>query len=81
MEKEIGEITHWYDKIGVAVIKLTSPLAKGDTVKVVRGDDEFEETVNELQIDHAPVEKGKKGDELAVKLSNKAKVGATVYKA
>jgi len=23
MEKEIGKITHWYDKISVAVIKLT----------------------------------------------------------
>lgn len=78
--KEIGKITHWYDKIGVAVIKLTGALKKGDTVTIKRGDDEFEETVGSMQIDHEAVEKAKKGDDAAIKLSQKAKEGAVVYK-
>ena len=80
MEKEIGKITHWYDKISVAVIKLTNALKKGDRIKIKKGAEEIEELVNSLQIDRTDVEKGKKGDEVAVKLSKKAKEGSIVYK-
>jgi putative protease len=80
MEKEIGKITHWYDKISVAVIKLTNVLKRGDRIKIKKGAEEIEELVNSLQIDRTDVEKGKKGDEVAVKLSKKAKEGSIVYK-
>ncbi len=80
MEKEIGKITHWYDKISVAVIKLTGALKKGDRIKIKKGAEEIEESVDSFQIDRADVEKGKKGDEVAVKLSKKTKEGSIVYK-
>ena len=79
MAKEIGTITHWYDRIGVAVIKLKSPLSKGDNIKIKKGDEEFEETVTSLQIDHEDVETAKKGADAAIKLSHKAKEGASVF--
>ena len=69
MPKEIGRVTHWYDKIGVAVVKLSASLAKGDRIKVQRGEYEFEDGVSSMQLDHKDVEKGKKGDEVAIKLS------------
>lgn len=77
--KEIGKVIHWFDKINVAVLKLSAPLKKGDVVSVKRGEKEFEETISSMQIDHEDVDKGKKGDEVAVKLSNKTKEGATIY--
>jgi putative protease len=80
MEKEIGKITHWYDKISVAVVKLTGVLKKGDRIKIEKGAEKIEESVDSLQIDHQEVEKGKKGDEIAIKLSQKAKEGAIVYR-
>ena len=80
-EQELGEVTHWYDKITVAVIKLKGALKVGDKIKVRRGDGEFEETVVSMQVDHKDVPAAKKGDEVAVKLFNKAKEGAAVYKA
>jgi len=80
MEKEIGKVTHWYDKIGVAVIKLGGVLKKGDRIKIQSGDEEFEETISSMQIDHKDVDQAKKGDEAAVKLSQKAKEGSAVSK-
>ncbi|MBI5222005.1 MAG: hypothetical protein HY980_00710 [Candidatus Magasanikbacteria bacterium] len=80
MAKAIGKVIHWYDKIGVAVIKLASGLKKGDVIKVKKGDVEFDEAVSSMQIDHADVVSAKKGDEVAVKLSQKAKDDAEVYK-
>ena len=80
MEKEIGIVTHWYDKVGVAVVKLSSALKKGDTIKVKRGENEFEDSVTSMQINYKDVDSGEKGDEVALKLSDKAKEGALVYK-
>lgn len=79
MAKKIGTVTHWYDRIGVAVVKLAGPLAKGDKIRVKKGDEEFEEPVSSLQIDHKDVESAKKGDDAAIKLSHKAREGAAVY--
>lgn len=79
MEKEIGVITHWYDKINVAVIKLNDSLKKGDKVKIKKGDIEFEEIINLIQIDHKEVDSAKKRDDVAVKLSGKTKEGAKIY--
>ena len=80
-EKEIGKVIHWYDKINVAVIKLSGVLKVGDTVKIKRGEEEFEESVASMQVDYKDVTSGKKGDEVAVKFSQKAKEGAVLYKA
>ena len=79
--KELGKVTHWYDKIGVAVVKLAGALKKGDRIRFKKGDDEFEATVDSLQIDREDVDGGKKGDEVAMKLSQRPKDGASVYKA
>ena len=79
MEKKVGTVTHWYDKLGVAVVKLTSAISKGAAIKVRKGDDEFEDTISSLQIDHADVPSAKKGDDAAMKLSQRAKEGAEVF--
>lgn len=80
-EKEIGKVSHWYDKAQVAVVKLNGALKVGDKIKVKKGDSEFEETVASMQVDHKPVNSGKKGDEVAIQLSNKTKEGAAIYSA
>lgn len=79
-DKQIGRVKHWYDKIGVAVLDLSGTIKTGDNVKVVKGEEAFEEQIASMQVDHKDVASAKKGDEVAVKFSNKAKEGAAVYK-
>jgi len=79
--KPIGKITHWYDKIGVAVVKLGGSLKVGDSIKVKHGDDEFEETIDSMQLNHESIKSGKKGQEVAIKLSHQAKENSEVYPA
>ena len=78
MGKQLGKVIHWYDKISVAVVKLDAPLSKGDKVVVKHGEEEFEDTITSMQIDHTDVERAKKGDTAAVKLSKKAKEGSLI---
>ena len=75
----IGKVAHWYDKLGVAVIKLNKALKVGDEIKVKRGDQEFTDTVVSMELDHKSINSGKSGDEVAIKISQQAKEGAEVY--
>ncbi|TSC66813.1 MAG: hypothetical protein G01um101472_640 [Parcubacteria group bacterium Gr01-1014_72] len=79
-EKKIATVTHWYDKLGVAVLNLTGALSVGDRVKVKRGGEEHEDTVASIQIDHKDVPSAAKGKDVAVKLGEKTKEGAEVFK-
>jgi putative protease len=76
----LGRVIHWYDKIGVAVIKLDHPLRVGDRIKVKKGDDEFEDLVSSVQLDHRPIDNADAGAKVAIKLSKPTKEGALIFK-
>lgn len=75
----VGKVIHYYDKIGVAVVKLSKALKVGDKIKVVHGETSFEQTIESMQLEHAQIEAGKKGQEVAVKIDKEAKSGSAVY--
>jgi hypothetical protein len=79
-DTKIGEIVHYYDKIGVAVIKVLSPLKVGDRVKISGHDNEFEQTIASMQVEHQNIDQAKKGDDVGVKLDQPARNGDEVYK-
>lgn len=79
-EVEAGKVIHYFDKVMVAVVRLTKKLAEGDMVRIAKGDDDFAMKISSMQIDHEPVKSGKTGDEVAIKVDSPAKEGATVYK-
>ena len=80
-KKLVGKITHYFSNIGVAVVDLSSPLSKGDEVRIVGGEStDFNEKIESMQVDHKPVEKAKKGDSVGLKVSEKVREGYNVYK-
>ena len=79
--KLIGKITHYFSNIEVAVIDLIAPLKKGETIRIVGGQEtDFEQKVGSMQIDHKEVESGKKGDAVGMKVDKKVHEGYKVYK-
>lgn len=81
MQYKIGVVTHFYDKIGVAIVALDSDLAVNDKIKFVRGgEDQFEQNVDSIQMEHQKVESAKKGDVVGLKTDKEVKEGAEVYK-
>jgi translation elongation factor EF-1alpha len=77
---KVGEIIHYYDKIGVAVIKVLSSLKVGDRVKISGHDKEFEQAIVSLQVEHQNIDQAKKGDDVGVKLDQPVRNGDEVYK-
>lgn len=78
---KVGKVIHYYDKIGVAVVELTSDLAVGDRIKFTRGgEDMFEQTVESMQVEHNKIDSAKKGDTVGLKVDQPVKEGAEIFK-
>ena len=81
-DKALGKVIHFYDKAMVVVVKLTDGgLKVGDSVKFVKGEKEHTQTVDSMQIDYKNLDSAKKGEEVAIKVTEPTKEGALVYKA
>ncbi len=78
--KPIGQVTHYYDKIGVAIIKLSDVLKIGDKIKLEGGKNEFEQTVDSIEIDRKPVDSAKAGEIVGLKVKEKIREGGLVLK-
>lgn len=81
-DTKIGTVTHFYDKIGVAVVKLKKgDLKVGDKVKLVGPDgSEFTQEISSMQIEHANIDIAKSGDEFGLKTDKEVKKNSDVIK-
>ena len=79
MEK-VGEVSHYFTRIGVAVVELTAPLRTGDRIAIKGMTTNFEQTVGSMQIEHKDIEEAKKGDSIGLKVEERAREGDIVYK-
>ena len=68
-ETQVGKITHFYDKISVGVVALTNNLKVGDKIHIQGAHDDFEQTVESMQLEHEEVKEGKKGHQIAIKVA------------
>lgn len=80
MDMKIAKVIHYYDKIGVAVIEVTKqPLKVGDVIKISGHDNEFNQTVTSLQIEHEQVKQIAAGESGALKTDKPVKEGDVIY--
>ena len=80
MEVKVGKITHFYDRIGVAVVVLSDDLKLGDTVHVVGRNTDINQQVQSMEIEHNKIQEGKKGQEVALALNAPARKGDKIFK-
>lgn len=81
MGEQIGEITHYFGKIGVAVIKLAGSLKKGDRIRIEGHGKEFEQSVDNMQVEHKEIDGANAGDEIGMKVIQPVKSGDKVFMA
>ena len=77
---QVGNITHFFSKIGVAVVELTAPLAVGDRILVKGPSTDFEQVVGSMQIEHESIPKAEAGQAIGLKLAQQARERDVVYK-
>jgi len=78
---KVGTVSHFYDKIGVAIIELNGTLSVGEKVKFVKsGEDLFEQVVESIQVEHKKLDSAGKGDVIGLKTHEVVKEGTEVFK-
>lgn len=82
-EQLLGKVTHYYDHLMVAVIKLEpkTSLKKGDKIHFQgTHDDDFTQEVTSLQVEHKDLDEVKAGMDFGMKVDQKVHENTEVYK-
>ncbi len=80
MEKRIGRVTHYYTRIGVAVLELEDELKLGDMIHIYGHTTDFTQRVDSMEIEHQKVESVGPGADVALKVVDRVRRGDAVYK-
>lgn len=80
MEKEIGKITHYFNHLRVAIVKLDDNLKTGDTIHIVGTNSDFIQQVGEMQIEHQNILEAGRGQEVGIRIADHAHEHDSVYK-
>jgi putative protease len=80
MGKLIGKVTHYYNKISVAIIELVSEIEVGEMVRFWGKKTDFSQRIESLQKNHQNILKAEKGEVVGVKVEQEVEEGDEVYK-
>ena len=78
-ETEVGKITHYFDHISVAVVKVSTKLKVGDTIHIKGATTDFTQKVDSMQIEHEKIPEAKKGDDIGMKVKEHVREHDTVF--
>ena len=78
--KLLGTVIHYYGNLSVAVLDLKEQLTVKDLVAFRGATTDFEQEIESMQVDHQNIEVAGGGQEVAVKVKDKVRVGDSVYR-
>jgi len=79
-KKKVGIISHYYNKINVAIVDLEDTLSKGDMIEIAGPNTHIQQAVDSMQIEHKDVAVAKKGQSIGLKVSDTVREKDVVYK-
>ena len=79
-KKLVGEISHFFDKISVAVVEVKSEIKTGDTILIEGPQTNLKQKVESMQIEHEKVAAAKKGQSIGMKVAGPVRKKDLVYK-
>ncbi|HEX4104442.1 MAG TPA: hypothetical protein VHZ04_03150 [Candidatus Paceibacterota bacterium] len=77
--KHIGEVTHFYTEIGVAIVKFNKKVPVGAELHFLGATTDFKDTAKSMQYDHKPVAAAPKGKEVGIKVKKRVREGDKVH--
>lgn len=81
-EMQVGKVTHYFPKIGVAVVEVTAGSIKaGDEIHIKGHTTDFRQKVASIQIEHDKIELAEPGISVGMKVDEPVRDHDLVYKA
>ena len=78
-EKPIGEVTHYYNNLSVAVVKFNKKVKAGATVHFKGATTDFTQKLASMQFDHKEVDTVGKGKEVGIKVDERVRQGDEIF--
>ncbi|MEX2032952.1 MAG: translation elongation factor-like protein [Candidatus Colwellbacteria bacterium] len=78
-ENQIGEVTHYYSHLEVAIVKFSRKVKVGEELHFKGATTDFALKIGSIQFDHKDIDEAKKGQEVGIKVSEKVRQGDKVY--
>ncbi len=78
-DKPVGEVTHFYGKAGVAIVKFNKDISKGSKLTFQGATTDFSQEVMSMEFDHKSINLAPKGKEIGIKVKDKVRDGDQVY--
>ncbi len=80
-EVKIGEVTHYYAQIGVAVVQIAQKtLRVGDTIHIKGHTTDFTQSVESMEVEFQQVTQATVGELFGMKVEQHVRVGDLVYR-
>ncbi len=79
-KKLVGEVTHYFTNLGVAVIALKESLKEGEKILIEGATTSLEQEAKSMQIDRKPVSEAKAGQSIGLKVMDRVREGDKVYR-
>ncbi len=79
-KKRIGRVTHFFDKICVAVIEIEKELKIGDSISIEGSTTQIQQKVDSMQIENQKISIAKKGQAVGMKVKERTRINDIVYK-
>jgi len=80
-EMQVGKVTHYFPKIGVAIIEVNDGSIKtGDEIHIKGKTTDFRQKVNSMQIDYENFEIAEPGQNVGIKVEKPVRQNDIVFK-
>ena len=77
---KIGDVSHYFTRIEVAVVELVGKMKVGDHIHIKGATTDFTQKVESIQIEHSRVEEAGAGDSVGLLVDYRVRQGDEVYK-
>ena len=81
-ELQVGKVTHYFPKIGVAVVDITNvSIQIGDEIHIKGHTTDFRQKIASMQIEQDKIEVAEPGQSIGLKVENAVRANDLIYKA
>jgi hypothetical protein len=80
VEEQVGKVTHFYNRIRVAVLELSGELKVGDVIHFRGWTTDFAQEIASMEVEHQKVEAAGPDAEVALKVIERVRKGDAVYR-
>ena len=78
--REVGKVSHFYNKINVAVIEVKGTISVGDQIFIKGPTTDIKQTVDSMEIEHEKIKQATAGHSVGMKIKGRVRENDIVYK-